>query len=94
MVVSVWVLNEPVVIILVVVAPLLVVVVSCDVGGVWWGPGCENRGWGACRGPMGRLCRVWRRFSGTWGWFGAGEAVLVAVADGDMAVSVGSSGCE
>ena len=44
MVVSVWVLDEPVVVVLVVVAPLLVVVVSCDIGGERWGPGCENRG--------------------------------------------------
>ena len=42
---------------------------------------------------MGWLCRVWRRFRGTWGWFAAREAALVAVADGDVAVSVGSSGC-
>ena len=33
-------------------------------------------------------------FSRHLGWFGAREAALVAVADGDVAVSVGSSGCE
>ena len=43
---------------------------------------------------MGRVGRVCRSFRGAWGWFGAREAALVAVADGDMAVSVGSSGCE
>ena len=33
-------------------------------------------------------------FSQNLGWFGAREAALVAVADGDVAVSVGSSGCK
>ena len=69
-VLSIWVLDASDIVILVVVVPLLVVVVSCDVGGEQWGPGCENRGWGACRGPMGQLCRVWHHFHRTWAGLG------------------------
>ena len=55
--------------------------------------GCKDWGWGACRGPIGRPCRVWRHFCGVWGQFEVGEAVFVAVADGDVAVASSGLGC-
>jgi hypothetical protein len=81
-----------------VVVAAFVDVVGGDVAAKWQGLGLERRGSGGCRGAVGRLSKVCRRFCGARGGFGAGDRVVVAVVDNvdnvDGGVDVADGDCE
>jgi hypothetical protein len=65
-------------------------VVGGDVAAKRRGSGLERRGSGGCRGAVGRLGKVCRRFCGARGGFGAEDRVVVVVVD---VVGIVDGGC-
>jgi hypothetical protein len=85
----------------------VVIVDGADVAVAIGGSGREGRGWERCCGAVVRPGGQCRRSRGLWGWFGAGEGMVVVVVDvvcvvddgcacvarGDLASSGGVLGC-
>ena len=92
-VVAGWVLDTALVVVSRGVVAAVGAVVDDDVALAVGGSGPERRGWERCCGAVGRLGGVCHRFRGVWGWFGAGEGVVVVVNDDDGVVDVVDGGC-
>jgi hypothetical protein len=68
---------------------VIVVVVDDDAALAVGGFGHKRRGFERCCGDVGRPGRVYHRFRGAGGWFGAGKGMVVVVNDGDGIVDGG-----
>jgi hypothetical protein len=78
----VWVLDEAQVVVWGMVAAGFVTVVGCDVAAGRRSSGHERRGCGGCRGAVGRLGKVCRRFRGAGGSSDCGGGAIVVVVNG------------
>ena len=89
----VWVLDEALAVVSEVAVADAAAVVGSDVAVAVDGSGRETWGCRVCRGAVGRLGGVCRRFGGVGSWFGAGEGVVVVVNDDDGVVDGADGGC-